>query len=956
MFRSQQTNPLLLKLLRFTVGFMHATVTWALGLLLLESGLMAAEIRPPGVRPEALGIHALTGGRVFIKPGLVSEGATILIKTGRIENVLSKENSVIPEGYRVWDLKGKTVYAGFVEPYISSGEKARPVSNRWVTPIDARAGVNFKGLPTTKEDMGKKGPGYEIAEIQPHHKVSDTFTPDQEVFSKLRQLGFTAANFIPTDGIIRGSGALALLGDGDPNDLILIPKTTQHLAFEPGKEYPKSLMGVIAVIRQTTFDTQHYIRMQTWSSKNPGGIRSEYNPALQSMAQVIGVEKKQLAVVEPGSVLMISRTAKLAEELGIVPVIVATGHEWRRPDILTKVDFPFIVPVNFPAVPELPDEEDWKEVSLDELRSWDWAPEVPSLITAGSRDVALTLHGLSDHADFRKNIRHAIDRGLKEEDALAGLTTVPAKLTGSSDFLGTIEKGRIANLTIVEGGSWFDPDNPVSSVWIEGRNYPIDKPKSGKGKKGRSDLSKKKDKARVAKAPGNYRGPLKRPDTIVIRNATIWTCGPAGVITNSSIRITNGRISAIGDVIGPNLTPDTLLIDGTGKHITPGLIDCHSHSMILGGVNEGTLPSSAMVRISDVVNSETENIYRQLAGGLTTANLLHGSANPIGGQNAVIKLRHGELPDDLIFKEAPPGIKFALGENVKQSNWGDEKKTRFPQTRMGVKTFFINRFTAARQYVALLSRKAEESPPVRRNLELEALSQIINGERLIHCHSYRQDEMLVFLRTMERFGVRVGTLQHVLEGYKIADEIAAHGAGASSFSDWWAYKFEVYDAIPYNGSLLQERGAVVSFNSDSSDLARRMNLEAAKAVKYGGTTEEEALKFVTINPAKQLKIDKWVGSLEAGKHADFVVWTGHPLSTQTLCEETWIEGSQYYSRTHDTKRAKSIALERTNLLLKARKNEGKEEASASAREAFFRRAMEKSHSLNNCYQCRKGQP
>ena len=216
--------------------------------------------------------------------------------------------------------------------------------------------------------------------------------------------------------------------------------------------------------------------------------------------------------------------------------------------------------------------------------------------------------------------------------------------------------------------------------------------------------------------------------------------------------------------------------------------------------------------------------------------------------------------------------------------------------------------------------------------------------------------MLVFLRTMERFGVRVGTLQHVLEGYKIADEIAAHGAGASSFSDWWAYKFEVYDAIPYNGSLLQERGAVVSFNSDSSDLARRMNLEAAKAVKYGGTSEEDALKFVTLNPAKQLKIDKWVGSLEVGKHADFVIWTGHPLSTQTLCEETWIEGRQYYSLSHDIKRSRLIALERTNLLLKARKKEGKEQASASARAAFFRRAMEKSHSLNNCYQCRKEKP
>ena len=390
--------------------------------------------------------------------------------------------------------------------------------------------------------------------------------------------------------------------------------------------------------------------------------------------------------------------------------------------------------------------------------------------------------------------------------------------------------------------------------------------------------------------------------------------------------------------------------------MTPGLIDCHSHSMILGGVNEATLPSTAMVRIADVVNSETENIYRQLAGGLTTANLLHGSANPIGGQNAVIKLRYGAMPDEMIFSKAPAGIKFALGENVKQSNWGDKKTTRFPQTRMGVKTFFINRFTTARQYLTEQRVNRIAGPPVRRNLELDALGEILNGERLIHCHSYRQDEMLVFLRTMERFGIRVGSLQHVLEGYKIADEIAAHGAGASSFADWWAYKFEVYDAIPYNGALLHERGAVVSFNSDSSDLARRLNLEAAKAVKYGGVPEAEALKFVTLNPAKQLGIDRWVGSLEVGKDADFVIWNGHPLNTQTLCDETWIEGRQYYDRAKAGARFDAMAEERAALLAKAQKKEPNENAGFAARAAFFRRALEKAHILNNCYECRKAKP
>jgi N-acetylglucosamine-6-phosphate deacetylase len=352
------------------------------------------------------------------------------------------------------------------------------------------------------------------------------------------------------------------------------------------------------------------------------------------------------------------------------------------------------------------------------------------------------------------------------------------------------------------------------------------------------------------------------------------------------------------------------------------LVGAHVRSMMLGCVNESSLPSTAMDRIADVVDSETEDMYRQLAGGLTVANQLHGSANPIGGQNAVIKLRDGRTPDEMIFDAAPPGIKFALGENVKQSNWGSRYTSRFPQTRMGVPTFIANRFVAARRYLQARQADAEADPgepPTRRDLELEALAEILQGKRWIHCHSYRQDEILTFLRLMEEFEVQVGALQHVLEGYKVADEIARHGAGASTFSDWWAYKFEVYDAIPYNGSLMHERGVLVSFNSDSSDLARRLNLEAAKAVKYGGTPEEEALKFVTLNPARQLRIDHRVGSLEPGKDADLVLWSGSPLDTRTVCLQTWIEGQLYFDRNRDAERTAARGKERRALIEKAQK-------------------------------------
>lgn len=408
----------------------------------------------------------------------------------------------------------------------------------------------------------------------------------------------------------------------------------------------------------------------------------------------------------------------------------------------------------------------------------------------------------------------------------------------------------------------------------------------------------------------------ERPSAVVVRNATVWTSGPQGILTEADLLVVGGKIQAVGrDLSAP---PGAVEIDGRGKHVTAGLIDAHSHTAVDGSVNEGTNIVTAEVRIADVLDSEDPNLYRELAGGLTTANVLHGSANAIGGQNAVIKLRWGLPADQLLFKEAPQGIKFALGENPKQSNWNVDER-RYPQTRMGVEQAIISAFEAARDLDRKLSAKPDANRvPARRDLQLEALVEIMNGKRLVHAHSYRADEILMLLGLAKRFGFRVATFQHGLEGYKVADEIAAQGSGASIFTDWWAYKYEVIDAIPWAGAILASRGVVTSFNSDSNELARRMNLEAAKAVRYGGLEPAEALKFVTLNPAKQLGVGDRIGSLEKGKDGDFVVWSGDPLSTYTVAEQTWIEGRKYFDRTIDLAARDTVMKERQALLEKTK--------------------------------------
>jgi N-acetylglucosamine-6-phosphate deacetylase len=394
--------------------------------------------------------------------------------------------------------------------------------------------------------------------------------------------------------------------------------------------------------------------------------------------------------------------------------------------------------------------------------------------------------------------------------------------------------------------------------------------------------------------------PPAQPKAVAFKHATVWTSGPKGRLEDATVLVENGKIAAVGT--GVKVPAGAVVVDAQGQHLTPGLIDCHSHTGTDGGVNEAGQTITAEVRIGDFINPNDINLYRELAGGLTCAHVLHGSANAIGGQCQLIKLRWGLGPEAMKFEGWKPTIKFALGENPKQANWGERFNTRYPQTRMGVAQLIRDEFEAAQEYEAARKRGTDaDGLPWRRDLELDAMAEVMDGTRTIHCHSYRQDEILMLMQLCDEFHVPMGTFQHILEGYKVADEMAKRHIGGSTFSDWWAYKNEVLDAIPYNGAIMHDEGVVVSFNSDSNELARRLGSEAGKAVKYGGLSEEEALKFVTINPAIQLKVQDRVGSIEVGKDADLALWSGDPLSARSRCEQTWIDGRKYFDRALDLK-------------------------------------------------------
>ena len=944
-------------------------------------------------------VHAIVGARVVVAPGQVLEHCTVVMRDGVITSVGPSVS--VPADARVWQGDSLTVYPGLIDPFVQASGGGGGRGGR------GQAGPADTGPP--------RGAAHDLPTVHPELRAVSMLPLANGQLDSLRAAGFTVAQLSPRSGIVRGQSAVIALGDGPVKELVIRPDAAQVISLETAVEgYPGSLMGAIAVIRQSLMDAKWYRDATATYSRSPlGRERPEENLSWAAMEPL--VSGRQSAWFLADDMLEVLRAAAIAREAGVTATVVGGGDEYKRIKEIAASGVPLVVPVNFPEPPVITDAANAVDVATEELRQWRDAPANAAVLAKRGVPFALTANGLKDPRKFRLNVGAAIERGLGHDAALAAMTTTPAKLLGLADRLGTIAPGKIANLTVTRG-DLFSDKGKVVEVWVDGDRYETradDATLKGKWAihwgphpdhalvvsadrdttvklvvegdtlaarnvryegdrlrfqvqrgsepvedfdlwlrddvmRGRLSLAGQgpgaphhdvlgvriadEDKRTSSKKAADIMTPVvmgeseawrmsppAQPATVLVRNATVWTAGPKGILQNADVLIKGGKIAAVGKSL--SAPANAVVVDGTGKHVAPGIIDEHSHAAIVGNVNECTNSVTCEVRIQDVVNSESPNIYRQLAGGTTIMHLLHGSCNAIGGQCAVIKNKWGAAPDELLFAAAPPTVKFALGENPKRSNFEiPGMPNRYPATREGVEQVIRDAFLRAQDYKAAQAdwKAGRKKLPPRRDLQLDALAEILDGKRLVHCHSYRQDEILMLMRLAESFGFRINTFTHILEGYKVADEMAAHGASGLGFSDWWAYKFEVYDAIPYNGYLMWDRGVNTGFNSDDAELARRLNTEAAKAIKYGGVPPEEAIKFVTLNPAKSLKIDDRVGSLEAGKDADFSIWSGSPLSPYSTCEQTWIEGRKYFDRTADLAGRSSLAKERDDLIAAVR--------------------------------------
>jgi imidazolonepropionase-like amidohydrolase len=924
---------------------------------------------------------AITHVNIQSKPGVLLKNATMVIKDGKIEAV--GVDISIPKEAKIINGRGKYVYASFIDLFSDYGTEN--VSN------------NAPGRTQFYENNKKGAYAWNDA-VKSYQDAASIFKIDDKKSKSLLASGFGASLSAIPDGIFRGTASLVLTGREHEQKMLLKPKAATQMSFNKGSSkqpYPGSMMGVIALIRQTYLDADWYKQQ-----------KEEYLINLEA----INTNRNLPVIFEAENKLAILRATKIAKEFNLNFIVKGNGDEYQRIAEIKTTGTKLIIPMNFPKAYEVSNPLDALRINLADLKHWEMAAANAAQLSKANIPFAITMHGCADAKSFLQNIQKSISYGLDPDKALAALTTMPAEWLGLKQQIGSLEKGMLANF-FMSTAPIFEPESNISSHYVLGKEYSIEtepthqlngyytcnipgigkqwhiKEKDGKlsgniigtdtlkltiqemqgiytfqfpeNKQSKSQIRvnawiqkidstnrqvlslqgkiwsalgeaqefelhldsisslKQKKESKSIPSIGQVIYPfceygneqLPQASNLIFRGATVWTNEADSILTETDVAISNGKIVAIGKNI--NLA-NARIIDARGKFLTNGIIDEHSHIGIYRGVNECTQNNTAEVRIGDVVNSEDINIYRQLSGGVIACQQLHGSCNPVGGQSSIIKLRWGKSPEEMKISQADGFIKFALGENVKQSNWGIETD-RFPQTRMGVEQVYYDAFIRAREYEA-----ARKSNPLltRKDLELEAMLEILNKKRFISCHSYVQSEINMLMHVGDSLGFTVNTFTHILEGYKVADKMKKHGASASTFADWWAYKFEVIDAIPQNAGILNTMGVVTAINSDDAEMGRRLNQEAAKIIKYAGISEMDAWKMVTLNPAKMLHIDKQTGSIKVGKDADLVLWSNMPLSIEAKALYTLIDGVIYFDREKDKEIRMAMELERQRLIQK----------------------------------------
>lgn len=963
-------------------------------LLLIQIAVAQETFPVNGVADKREITYAFMHATIQTDAATVINDGTLLIRKNKIVAVGS--GVAIPADAVIYNCKGKYIYPSLIDMFSDYGIPVKPAVKNERTP-----------------QFLSPAPGayYWNQAVHPEVEGYRLFAVDAGHAEEWRKAGFGTVLSHQKDGIARGTGVLVTLAAENENDVIIRQNAASVFSFEKGattQDYPSSLMGAIALLRQLNYDANWY---QNTSER-------EVNISLQAFNE----QKKLPQIFDVKDGLNVLRADAIGNEFNTNYIIKGAGDEYRYLNSVKATGSTMILPLKYPELLDVTDPYDALNVSLEQLKNWELAPYNPSYLEKAGITYAFTTDGLKDKRDIHKNIRKAIDAGLSKSYALKAFTEVPARLLNAEKEVGSLKQGMLANF-IICSGELFEKENVLLENWVQGKRYILkrnDLPDlrgnytlnagdqnfrlkvagelytpeytmfqdstrrkatvtfSGAvfalsfesmkpGKKGVYRLNgvidstgrlagngfdldgnsitwkatmdsiyipvATVDSSKDTSSPGPIWYPnmafgfkeIPAAKAVLIRNATVWTNEKEGILKNADVLFSNGKIVKVGNNI--SAPENAEVVDGTGKHVTAGIIDEHSHIAISHSVNEGTQAVTSEVRIGDVVDPNDINIYRQLAGGVTSSHLLHGSANPIGGQTQLIKLRWGKSAEELKFKPWDGFIKFALGENVKQSHWGDDNVTRYPQTRMGVEQVFMDAFTRAKKYdqslTSFLVSKDKDKMSPRRDLELDALAEIINKKRFITCHSYVQSEINMLMHVADSFNFTVNTFTHILEGYKVADKMKARGTAASTFADWWAYKYEVMEAIPHNAAILNRMGVVTCINSDDAEMARRLNQEAAKAVKYGNVSEEDALKMVTLNPAIMLHVSDRVGSIKEGKDADLVLWNNHPLSVYAKPLKTFVDGACYYDADRDVELVRQNEKERNRIIQKMLMEKGK---------------------------------